>query len=128
MNLLQEKAKLQHQNKPEQCRGDCDAAKALESQLKECSSRLEEEKKKSLEAESRAEEAAKETSSLEKTLLEKTQVEGEKSILEDHVQELECKVTKLEEELQTSTKKFQDLKEQVCTSLSELGATMSMHS
>lgn len=110
--LLQEKAKLQ--KKSDQCSGGCDAAQALEAQLKECSSRLEKEKVKSQEAESRAEEAVREASSLEKTLLEKTQEEGEKAAMEDHIQELSSKITKLEEELQTSTKKFQDLKDQVC--------------
>lgn len=107
-----EKAKLLHQKKPDQCSGGCDAARALEAQLKECSSRLEKEKVKSQEAENRAEEAVREASSLEKTLLEKTQEEGEKAAMEDHIQELSFKITKLEEELQTSTKKFQDLKDQ----------------
>lgn len=109
------------QRKPEQCSGGCEAAKALETQLKECSLRLDEEKVRSQEAESRAEEAVKETSCLEKTLLEKTQVEGEKAALEDHIQELSLKVTTLEEALQSSAKKFQDMKEQV-GSLFELSA------
>lgn len=110
---MQEKAKL-HQKKPEQCSGGCDAARALEAQLKEYLSKLEKEKEKSREAESRAEDAVRETSNLERTLLEKTQEEGEKAAMESHIQELSFKITKLEEELQTSTKKFQDLKEQVC--------------
>lgn len=125
--LLQEKAKLLHQKKPDQCSGGCDAARALEAQLKECSSRLEKEKVKSQEAENRAEEAVREASSLEKTLLEKTQEEGEKAAMEDHIQELSFKITKLEEELQTSTKKFQDLKDQVCILFFESDALKFMH-
>lgn len=83
--------------------------------MKECVSKFEEEKVKSQEAESRAEEAVREISCLENTLLEKTHVEGEKAALEDNIQLLSSKITKLEEELQASTKNFQDLKDQVGT-------------
>lgn len=83
--------------------------------MKDSLLRLEEEKVKSQEAESRAEEAERETSTLEKTLLEKTQVEEGKAALEAHIQMLSSTITNLEEELQTSTKNFQDLKEQVGT-------------
>lgn len=111
--LLQEKSKLLNQKKPEQCSGGCEAAKTLHLQLKEALSKLEEEKTKTHEAENRAQEAVRETSSLEKALLEKTQEEGEKRALEEQIENMSFKTAKLEEELEASKKTFQDLKEQV---------------
>lgn len=101
------------QKKVEQCSGECEAAKALQQQLKEVLAKLEEEKAKSHEAEDRAQEAVRETSNLEKALLEKTQEEEEKWALEEQIENMSIKAAKLEEELEASKRKFQELKDQV---------------
>ena len=111
-NLLQEKTRL-NQRKVEQCSGGCDAAKALKLELTDVSSKLEKQKSKHDEAESRLFEAINETRNLERTLLDRTREEDEKKDLEKHIDHLTIKIAHLEEELEASTKKFQTLKEQV---------------
>ncbi|XP_045137030.1 citron rho-interacting kinase-like [Portunus trituberculatus] len=106
-----EKTRLS-QRKVEQCSGGCDAAKALQLELTEISSRLDEQKSINDEAESRLLEAINETRNLERTLLDRTREEDEKRELQRHIDHLTIKAAHLEEELEASTKKFQNLKEQ----------------